>query len=140
MAHYGTISFTDAKAGKVTLRIADVTTQSTLITLAGAIEGFSNAGWTSVSVQYPKVGAVTTPTDAEHRTCKAKAIIILREADTNDIVKVTIPAPKASIFEYIEGKTLVGTATGTAMATAMSTATAKTLTFLSGKLLTKQGK
>lgn len=139
MAHYGTISWRDAKAGVTTLRIADVTTQAKLETLAGVIEGYSNAGWTSVSVQFPKASP-TAPTDAEHRTCRAKAIIILRETGTNDITKVSIPAPKASIFEYIEGKTLVNNATGTAVATAMSTATSTTLTFLSGKLLTKQGK
>lgn len=139
MAHYGTISWRDAKAGVTTLRIADVTTQSKLETLAGVIEGYSNAGWTAVSVQYPKA-TPTAATDAEHRTCRAKAILILRDSANNDIVKVTIPAPKASIFEYIEGKTLVSGTVGAAMATAMSTATGLTLTYLSGKLLTKQGK
>jgi hypothetical protein len=136
---YSTIQFKDYSNALMPVKIESSSmTQAKLETLGGVLLGYSNAVVTGVSVWFAK-GTPGTPTNAEHGLVKDKALIVMRGADSR-IVKVTIPAPKATLFtNVIKGVRIVDPTEGAAIAAAMSTATGKTLTYLNGRFVNKPG-
>lgn len=137
MASYSTITFNDGSVS-MPVRVEGVTSQNNLETLADDIKGYSNAVYTGVSVFYPNASP-GSPTAATFQSVKDKALLTFRSS-TNDIVKLTIPAPKASVFNTLNGVKAVTGTVGTALATSLSTATGKTLTFMKGRFVNKPGR
>lgn len=134
---YGTITWEDAKGGRTSTRIKDVTSAAALQTLAGVLVGYSNAIWTNTRVDDPN-GAPGTATDGEHRTVKTKCTIIMRDSN-GDICKVSIPAPQETIYSYDGGNRVLAGANGTTITTAVATATGKTLTFVKARHRSEPG-
>lgn len=136
---YSTIYFKDYNEYTMPVKVEGANmTQAKMETLATSLRAFSNAATPGVSV-YFAMGSPGTAVNAEHALAKDKALIVLRGAD-GKIVKVSIPAPKASLFDRVfKGVRLVSATDGATIATAMSTATGKTLTFLNGRFVNKPG-
>ena len=131
----GTIKFRDAQNVDSIARIDGPTTHAALDTLAGALKTYSNAIWVETrmaSVNDTPGSAGTDP----WKSVEEKAVIMLRDTDTQKVVRVSIPAPiDSTVFDYNAGSgPRVKTTVGTAVATAMSTATGRTFSFLGGKL------
>lgn len=137
---YSTIHFKDHTNAVMPVKVESASmTQAKLEALGTTLDGYSNAVVTGVSVFFANASP-GTPTNAAHELVKDKALIVMRDA-TGKIVKITIPAPKASIFtSVVKGVRIVGQTTGDAVATAVSTATGKTVTFLHGRFVNKPGK
>ena len=137
MASYSTITWSDG-AKRMPVRIEGVATQTALETLAGEMKTYSNAIYPGVSVFYENASP-GAPTAATYQSVAAKAVLTFRSSD-NDIVKLSVPAPKASMFNSLTGVQTVTGVAGNALATALSTATGKTLTFLQGVFASRPGK
>ena len=137
---YSTIQFKDHTDALMPVKIESAAmTQAKLETLATALLAHTNAVVMGVSVYFAK-GTPGAPTNATHDLVKDKALLTFRDA-TGRIVKITIPAPKASIFDNVlKGVRYVSQAVGTSVATDLSTATGKTLTFLQGRFVNKPGR
>ena len=137
MASYSTITWSDG-AKRMPVRVEGVTSQSALETLADSMKTYSNAVYMGVSVFFENASP-GSPTAATYQSVAAKAVCTFRTSD-NDIVKLSVPAPKASMFNTLTGvQTVTGTA-GNALASALSTATGKTCTFLQGVFASRPGK
>lgn len=134
---YSTITFTDGDA-QMPVKVESATmTQSKLEALAADIKAESNAVYTGVSVFFANA-TPGTPTAAVHQSVKDKALCTFRTSD-GKIVKLTIPAPKAALFDKQTGIRNVLAAKGASLATSLSTATGKTCTFLKGRFVNKPG-
>lgn len=135
---YSSMTFTDGDAQMPVKVEATGMTQAKLEALADAIKTQSNAVYSGVSVFFANA-APGTPTAAVHQSVKDKALCTFRSSDGR-IVKLTVPAPKAAIFDKQTGvRNVLGTI-GDTLATALSTATGKTLTFMKGRFVNKPGK
>lgn len=134
---YSTITFTDGSINMPVKVESDTMTQAKLEALAGEIKTHSNAVWNGVSVYFEN-DSPGTPTAATYQSVKDKALCTFRSSDGR-IVKLSVPAPKAAIFDKQTGvRNVIGTV-GNSLATALSTATGKTLTFSKGRFVNKPG-
>ena len=134
---YSTITFTDGSIQMPVKVEGAGMTQAKLEALADEIKTHSNAVYTGVSVFFEK-SSPGTPIAATFQSAKDKALCTFRTADAK-IVKLSIPAPKAAIFDKMTGvRNVLGTI-GASLATALSTATGKTLTFSKGRFVNKPG-
>lgn len=135
---YSTITFSDGDVQMPVKVEAASMTQAKLEALADDIKAQSNAIYTGVSVFFANASP-GTPTAAQHQSVKDKALCTFRTSD-NKIVKLTIPAPKAAIFDKQTGVRNVLASVGNNLAASLTTATGKTCTFLKGRFVNKPGR
>lgn len=139
MPNYSSITFRGAAGDRSTVRIAEVSTSAALTTFAGVLKGYSNAVWTEhrMATENASPGSAV---EAQYAECQSKAIIIMRDTGEDSIVKISVPAVKASMIVIVNKKRVVDQTQGATLAAALATATGKTLTYESGKLWSRPTK
>ena len=123
MAAYGTIKWKDGKNAIGSTRVQAPGDAAKLKALAGSIQTYSNAVWLAVRID-DKNGTPGTPTDETHAAFVDKATLVFRN-EHEDIIKLTIPAPKAAniLYDTKLGSYYVDPTVVTALTTAMNTNT-----------------
>jgi len=136
MAAYSTLQFAGAKGGTTSCRIEGVTSGAALNTLGTGLLTHTNASYVGYRI-YTEVATPTPPTDSPFAGVFDKAVMVFKTSG-NDVVKISLPAPKASIFDWNNGKRFVLGAVMTDVATKLGAATGKTLTPSSSKALIRK--
>lgn len=106
------------------------------VELAQALHPYTNAGVSRVGFTIAENTQVTTETDGEeYDVISHLGVIFFRDAD-NAIVKLILPAPKASQYELIGKNMRIKKEHGDALAVILGEKIGKTLTFQHGAVCT----
>ena len=132
MASY--ITFQDHSGAISVVSLKDIA-EASLASLADALESYSNAVVTEIQPEIPVTPGA--PTAASFDLVCDKAVIRFSNA-ADDIITLTIPSPKAEIFEInAYGNRVLVASLGNALAATLGAAMGHTLTFVSGDYVSR---
>lgn len=128
------ITFQD-HSGAISVVSLKFIAEAALASLAATLASYSNAVVTEIQPEIPVTPG--TPTAAAFDLVCDKAVIRFSNA-ADDIITLTIPSPKAALFELdTHGNRVLIASIGNALAATLGAAMGQTLTFLSGDYVSR---